>query len=146
MTDIFDNVLVILKTLIKCDTINILSNPDALDPYKKNKGKVHVMFETSGDEVAIRLGMEVLKPKAIMIQLGLGRDVLIPQNIIVKKELELRGSFRLNEEFGQAVKLINSKQLKLNRLLTHNFSIKNAFEAFEVAGNKKISMKVQIDF
>lgn len=42
----------------------------------------------------------MLKPRGILIQLGLSGDVSIPQNLVVAKEIEMRGTFRFHEEFG----------------------------------------------
>ena len=45
-------------------------------------------------------------PAAIVVQLGLGGDMKLPINIIVAKELQLRGTFRFDEEFQLAVDLM----------------------------------------
>ena len=104
------------------------------------------MFEASGNEQAARIGLETLRPKGIFVQLGLGGDICLSQNTIVSKEIELRGSFRFHMEFGEAVRLLNTQKLKLNSILTHSFSASKAFEALEVAGDRRIAMKVQLDF
>jgi L-idonate 5-dehydrogenase len=80
------------------------------------------------------------------VQLGLGGDVSIPQNMIVAKEIEMRGTFRFHEEFGLAVELINACRVDLKPLLTGVFAIDEAVAAFELAGDRSKSMKVQIAF
>jgi L-idonate 5-dehydrogenase len=104
------------------------------------------MFEASGNELALRTGIEVLAPRATLVQIGLGGDVSIPQNTVVAKELELRGAFRFHEEFGAAVELIGSGALDLDRLLTARMPFSEATAAFELAGNRSKAMKVQLDF
>ncbi len=79
------------------------------------------MFEASGNERAVRAGLEVLKPRAVLVQLGLGGYVSIPQNMIVAKEIEMRGTFRFHEEFALAVELINARRVDLKPLLTGVF-------------------------
>jgi L-idonate 5-dehydrogenase len=68
-------------------------------------------------------GLEVLRPRGILVQLGLGGDVSIPQNMVVAKEIEMRGTFRFHEEFGLAVDLINQKRVDLTPLLTAVFGL-----------------------
>ena len=104
------------------------------------------MFEASGNERAVRAGLEVLRPRAVLVQLGLGGDVSIPQNMIVAKEIEMRGTFRFHEEFALAVELINARRVDLKPLLTGVFKIDEAVAAFELAGDRSKSMKVQIAF
>jgi L-idonate 5-dehydrogenase len=127
-------------------TINVADDPDQLGVYSANKGFFDVHFEASGNERAVRSGLEVLKPRGILVQLGLGGDVSIPQNIVVAKEIEMRGTFRFHEEFGLAVDLINQRRVDLTPLLTGVFGLDEAMHAFEVAGDRSQSMKVQLRF
>jgi L-idonate 5-dehydrogenase len=94
----------------------------------------------------VRSGLEVLKPRSVLVQLGLGGDVSIPQNMVVAKEIEMKGTFRFHEEFGLAVDLINAGRVDLKPLLTGIYGIDEAVAAFEVAGDRSRSMKVQIAF
>lgn len=66
--------------------------------------------------------------------------------MVVAKEIEMRGTFRCHEEFGLAVDLINQKRVDLMPLLTGVFGLDEAIHAFEVAGDRSRSMKVQISF
>ena len=100
----------------------------------------------SGNERAVRAGLEVLKPRGVLVQLGLGGDISIPQNMIVAKEIEMRGTFRFHEEFALAVDLINRRRVDLKPLLTGVYTIDEAVAAFEIAGDRNKSMKVQIAF
>ncbi len=88
----------------------------------------------------------MLRPRSTVVQLGLGGDVSIPQNLVVAKEIEMKGTFRFHEEFGQAVNLINKRRVDLKPLLTGTFPLSDAISAFEVASDRSRSMKVQIGF
>jgi L-idonate 5-dehydrogenase len=145
-TDIMDAVLEKAKVVGADRTINTASQPDALNAYTANKGYFDVHFEASGNERAIRSGLEVLKPRGILVQLGLGGDISMPQNTIVAKEIEVKGTFRFHEEFGQAVDLINQKRVDFSPLLSEIYPVADAVEAFEVAGDRSRSMKVQLSF
>jgi L-idonate 5-dehydrogenase len=81
-----------------------------------------------------------------LIQLGLGGDISIPQNMIVSKEIEIRGSFRFHEEFALAVDLINRRRVDLKPLLTEVVPLAEAVRGFELASNRARAMKVQIAF
>jgi L-idonate 5-dehydrogenase len=146
-TDVMDAVLRKALEIGADRTINVASNPEALAAYGANKGHFDVMFEASGNERAIRTGLEVLKPRGVLVQLGLGSgDMAIPQNIIVAKEIEVRGTFRFQEEFGLAVELINRRRVDVSPLLTATYPLADAVAAFEAAGDRTRSMKVQLAF
>ena len=55
------------------------------------------------------------RPRGVVVQLGLGGDVSLPQNLVVAKELEIRGSFRFHAEFALAVRLINEGRVDMAR-------------------------------
>ena len=82
----------------------------------------------------------------MLVQLGLGGDVVMPQNMIVAKEIEIRGSFRFHEEFALAVDLINRRRVDLTPLLTEVLPVDDAVKAFELALDRGRAMKVQLAF
>lgn len=145
-TDVMDAVLVKAREVGADRTINVAEHPEQLAAYSANKGSFDVMFEASGNERALRAGLEVLRPRGILMQLGLGGDISIPQNMIVSKEIDLRGSFRFHEEFALAVDLIGRKVVDVKPLLTGIFKLDEAVTAFETAGDRSRSMKVQLAF
>jgi len=145
-TDVMDAVLVKAREIGADRTINVADHPEQLAAYSANKGSFDVMFEASGNERALRAGLDVLRPRGILMQLGLGGDIAIPQNLIVSKEIDLRGSFRFHEEFSLAVDLIGRKIVDVKPLLTGIFSLDEAVQAFETAGDRSRSMKVQLAF
>jgi L-idonate 5-dehydrogenase len=145
-TDVMDAVLEKAKLVGADRTINVATNGDDLQAYSANKGYFDVHFEASGNDLAVRSGLDVLRPRGIVVQLGLGGDVSIPQNIVVAKEIEMRGTFRFHEEFGLAVDLINQGRVDLKPLLTGIYGLSDVLTAFEAAGDRSRSMKVQLDF
>ncbi len=145
-TDVMDAVLKKSLEVGADRAINVAENPDDLSVFSANKGYFDVQFEASGNERAVRSGLEVLRPRSTVVQLGLGGDVSIPQNMVVAKEIEMKGTFRFHEEFGQAVNLINQCRVDLKPLLSRTFPLDEAVSAFEAAGDRSRSMKVQINF
>jgi len=145
-TDVTRAVLEKARVIGADRTINIESDQDALSAYAANKGYFDVHFEASGNGQAVRSGLEVLKPRSLLVQLGLGGDISIPQNMLVAKEIEMKGTFRFHEEFGTAVALINSGKVDMKPLLTDIYPIDEAVAAFEMASDRRKSMKVQLSF
>jgi L-idonate 5-dehydrogenase len=146
VTDVND---VVLKKAVEIGAdrgINVGTTPEALASYAANKGYFDVQFEASGNGQAVKAGLEVLKPRSTLVQLGLGGDVAIPQNLVVSKEIDMRGTFRFHEEFQLAVDLINGHKVDLRPLLSRIYPMTEAVEAFEAAGDRSRSMKVQISF
>ena len=145
-TDVVDEPLAVARALGASLTINVASDREWVQRYAADKGTFDVMIECSGNERALRDGLEVMRPRGIVVQLGLGGDVSLPQNLVVTKELSICGSFRFHAEFAEAVRLINDGRVNLAPLVTHSFPMAQAREAFELAGDRSRAMKVQIDF
>lgn len=143
-TDISDFTLGLARKVGADTTVNVAT--DTMDKFKANKGHFDVMIEASGNESALHMGLEVLRPRSILIQLGLGGNISIPQNMIVSKEIEMRGSFRFHEEFGLAVDMINNARVDLKPLLTEVVPLADVKRAFDLAGDRSRAMKVQIGF
>lgn len=146
VTDIVDEPLDFARRLGATHAFNTAKNPEALSPYAAEKGQIDVMIECSGNERALRAGMEVVRPRGTIVQLGLGGDMSVPQNMIVAKELLITGSFRFHEEFPLAVSLIDSGRVDLSPLLTGSYPIEDAVAAFEHANDRRTAMKVQLAF
>lgn len=146
VTDVVDEPLAIALRLGADRAVNTYAEPNVLLMYGADKGSVEVMFECSGNERALRLGLDLLQPRGTLVQLGLGGDVALPQNIVVAKELAIVGSFRFHAEFALAVQLIDQGRVDLKPMLTGSYGLEDIQQAFEAAGDRRRSMKVQIAF
>ena len=145
-TDVSDFTLGLAARVGADRTVNVAAGGDAMAEFKAQKGTFDIMIEASGTEAALRTGLECLKPRGVLIQLGLGGDVMVPQNMIVAKEIEIRGSFRFREEFALAVDLINRRRVDLRPLLTDVIGVDDAVQAFDLALDRSRAMKVQLAF
>ena len=145
-TDVVDPPLAVARALGAAQTINVAQDTGWVQRYSKDKGSFDVMLECSGNERALRDGLEVMRPRGVVVQLGLGGDVRIPQNMVVAKELSICGSFRFHQEFALAVRLINEGRVDLSPVITHTLPLARAREAFELASDRQRAMKVLIDF
>ena len=146
VTDISDFTLGLAKKVGADHTVNVATNAKTMARFKAGKGQIDVMFEASGNDAALQLGLEVLRPRGTLVQLGLGGSLNVPQNVIVGKEIEILGSFRFHEEFALAVDLINHRRVNLKPLLTEIVTLDDAKRGFDLASDRSKAMKVQIAF
>lgn len=129
------------------ETINVAEDAPALQKYAVDKGQFDVLLECSGNERALRAAFEVLRPRGIIVQLGLGGgEFTLPLNMVVAKEFDLRGTFRFHEEFATAVALINQGLVDLKPLVSATLPYRDAGRAFALAADRTQSMKVILDF
>ncbi len=146
VTDIADGALGFATRVGADRIINVAKAPDALAAYATDKGYFDALFEASGAEVALRNGIEIVRPRGVIVQLGLGGEMAIPINLITAKELELRGTFRFHEEFALALESMGKGLIDVKPLITATAPLEKARDAFELASDRSQSMKVQIAF
>jgi L-idonate 5-dehydrogenase len=144
--DITDATLAVARAMGADEVIDVAGDRRWTERYSANKGTFDVMLECSGNAQALRAGLEALRPRGIVVQLGLGGDVSLPQNVVVAKELEIRGSFRFHAEFALAVQLINEGRVDMRPMVTRAFPLTEAREAFQLASDRSRAMKVLLDF
>ena len=144
--DIADKPLECARAMGADETINVAKHPEALAPFAVNKGVFDVMFEASGNDRALRSGLDVVAPRGVIVSIGLGGDSTLPLNQLVGKELELRGTFRFHEEFAVAVRFLNENLIDGRPVISHVLDFDDAIHAFELASDKSQAMKVQINF
>ena len=145
-TDLSKNALKFARNVGADRTIDLSEEPDALDEYAVGKGTFDAMFECSGAPQALTTGIAAMRPRGIVMQLGLGGDMSIPMQSLTAKELDLRGSFRFHGEFPMAVKMMQSGHIDVKPLISQTLSLDQAVEAFELASDRNQAMKVQIAF
>jgi L-idonate 5-dehydrogenase len=128
------------------ETINVAENPQALERFAADKGYFDVLFEASGNERALRGAFDVLRPRGVIVQVGLGGEMTLPVNTIVAKEFDVRGAFRFHEEFETAVDLLNNGLVDLKPLISATLPYRDAARAFALAADRSQAMKVVLSF
>ena len=146
VTDVAEAPLAVARKLGASHAVNVVTQVAALDPWRAGKGSFDVLFEASGNQAALRLAFDLLRPGATIVQLGLGGEMTLPVNSIVTKELQLRGTFRFDAEFELALRLMAEGKLDVKPLITASLPFDEAVEAFELASDRGRSMKVQLTF
>ena len=126
--------------------INIAATPAELVPFAAGKGYFDVAFEAAGQGSTVVDALNYVRPRGTIVLVGQGATTELPVSTVVTKELQLRGSFRFDREFALAVDLIGNRRVDVSPLISATLPMAEARKAFELAGNKSQSMKVQLDF
>jgi L-idonate 5-dehydrogenase len=127
--------------------IDVSKDAGALAAYGADKGRFDVMIEASGSDKALRAGLEVVRPQGVIVQMGLGGgESTLPLNMLVAKELELRGTFRFHPEFARAARLIGARRIDVRPLLTDSIPFAEHERAFALAADRAKAIKVQLTF
>jgi L-idonate 5-dehydrogenase len=146
VTDIVEQPLSIARDCGADATINAAASPELLAPLEAGKGRIDVLFECSGSNRALVSALALVRPRGIIVQIGLGGDFTFLMNLVVAKEIDLRGSFRFHEEFHAAVQFLATQRIVVQPLLTQSVRLPDAIRGFELANDRRQAMKVQIEF
>jgi len=146
-TDLAPQPLAVVRRLGADVTLNLRETPDALAPYATDKGAFDAVFECSGSGAALAGAIAVARPRAVIVQVGLGgAETAVPLNAVVAKEITLRGTFRFHEEFAHAVAILARGAIDVAPLLTETLLLADAVRAFDLASDRTRAMKVQLAF
>jgi threonine dehydrogenase-like Zn-dependent dehydrogenase len=107
-------------------------------------------FEAVGIEKTLVDSMKVLKKGRTSIILGLFEepDIQIPANMLVTREIALKGCLTYCWDFQDTLKLLEMGDLKLDEIITHTMSISKLQQAFELLmdpANEAVKVVIQID-
>lgn len=108
----------------------------------------NIVFEAVGSDTSAELAIELAKSGGKVIILGVfEHDVMINMMNIVKKELQVFGSWTCVFSFEETILLMKSQKLDANKLITHRYSFSDAIKAFkEASENKENRIKSVIEF
>ena len=126
--------------------IEVTGTPEGLERYTADKGYFDLLYECTGSSAALSGAIAAMRPRGVVMQLGLGGDMTVPTMQITVKELDLRGSFRFHEEFETAVRLMQSGAIDVKAAITHTLPVEKAELAFRIANDRSRAMKTQIAF
>lgn len=122
------------------------ADPEALRPWTAAKGSFDVALECSGAAAALAGAVPAVRPRGVIVQLGLGGDMTLPVQAMTAREIDLRGSFRFHGEFAAAVALMRRGLIDVKGLITHTLPLDEALAAFRLASDRGRAMKAQIAF
>lgn len=145
-TDLSESTLAAARAAGADVVINMKRDAKGLVHYGADKGTFDVLYECSGAAAALTAGIAALRPRGIVVQLGLGGDMNLPMMAITSKEIELRGSFRFHEEFATGVALMRKGLIDVRPLVSHTVKLDDVVLGFDLASDRSCAMKVQITF
>ena len=89
------------------------------DPIESFWGQFDLLYETSGAAVALAQVIRLAAPKATIVVLGLpGKDQPIPVDMVVRKELQVKGSLIYTDEFPKTLEILKSGRIQTRVLTT----------------------------
>jgi len=106
-----------------------------------------VVIEASGVPAATRQAIDVVGHGGTLVQVGtLPPAVELPFNMIMEKELQVRGSFRFAHVFSLALKQMAAGRLDLKPMISKVFPFAELPDALRAGHQKGDIMKIQIEF
>ena len=119
-------------------------NPLDTDAWKDSDG-YDIILEASGAPAALAASLEVIRRGGTLVQIGsLPEDVTLPANLIMTKELTVKGSFRYAHVFETAIALVAGGQLNLDGIISKTYSFEEVPQAMQHALSKDHVVKVQV--
>jgi L-idonate 5-dehydrogenase len=141
VSDILDRPLEQAKAVGADATLHAARDADAL-----RTPQFDVAFEVSGSFAALKTCVAAVKRGGIVVQVGTLPHEPLPfvVNELMAKELDLRGAFRWGIEFDWAVDYLSSRKVDVRPLLSGQYRLADAVDAFHAAADKNRSTKVQL--
>ena len=146
VTDVQDATLAIAARMGATRTLNVVDDAAAISAFSADKGYFDTAFECSAAPAALRSAVESVRPLGTIIQVGVAGELPVSVNLLVSKEIELKGTHRFHAEFAEAVRLIDTAAIDVEPIVTDSYPLERAREAFEIAADRSRSVKVQLTF
>ena len=107
-----------------------------------------VVIESSGSSPGLGSAIRAATRGGIVVLLGLlpPGDAPVPVSLAIARELDLRGSFRFNDEIDDVVAALADGSLQVEPVISHEFGVAQALEAFSMARDAARSGKVLLTF
>jgi L-idonate 5-dehydrogenase len=141
VSDILDRPLAQAKAVGADLALHAARDADAL-----RTPQFDVAYEVSGSFAALKTCVAAARRGATIVQVGTLPHEPLPfvVNELMAKELDLRGAFRWGIEFDWAVDYLSSRKVDVRPLLSGQYPLTDAIDAFRAAADKNRSTKVQL--
>jgi L-idonate 5-dehydrogenase len=109
--------------------------------------EVDLAIEASGVAAGLDTCLRLVRRGGVVVQLGMLPPGQSPfaGNLVVSREIELRGAFRFDEEFNDALQLL-AVEPAFDALVSAVVPVRDAESAFALAADRSRSCKVLLDF
>ncbi|MDJ0456933.1 L-idonate 5-dehydrogenase [Arthrobacter sp. NQ7] len=107
-----------------------------------------VVIESSGNHHGLASAINGAVRGGTVVMVGLLPTGMqpVPISLAIARELDLRGSFRFNDEIDQVIAALADGSLHIEPVITHQFPLADAVHAFDVAKDSTASGKVLLSF
>ncbi len=98
-----------------------------------------VVFEASGDQVAVNNAISILKPGGKLMLVGIPADAKYTFNmdLMRRKELTVINVRRQNHCVEEAIELVASGKIDVEKMVTHHFNLEETPKAFDLVEKYK---------
>ncbi|MET9085427.1 L-idonate 5-dehydrogenase [Streptomyces sp. NPDC004237] len=130
-------------TIAGADTVVRADDPTSPD----RPTEVDTAVEASGVAAGLDTCLRLVRRGGTVVQLGMlppGHSPF-PGNLVVSREIELRGAFRFDREFDEALALL-AREPTFDELISAVVPLPEAERAFALAADRSRSCKVLLDF
>jgi len=107
-----------------------------------------IVIESSGSHHGLASAIQGAVRGGTVVMVGLLPAGMqpVPISLAITRELDLKGSFRFNDEIDDVIAALADGSLYISPVITHQFPLADALHAFEVAKDSTISGKVLLSF
>lgn len=108
-----------------------------------------VVFEASGEQDAVTNAVKILKPGGKLVLVGIppSAQYTFDMDLMRRKELTVTNVRRQNHCVEEAIDLVISGKIDVEKMVTHNFTLDESSEAFDIVEKyKDNAVKAMINF
>lgn len=100
----------------------------------KHELLLDVVFEASGKQEAVTNAVKILKPGGKLVLVGIPPDAkyTFDMDLMRRKELTVINVRRQNHCVEEAIELVVSGKIEVEKMVTHHFSLEETPQAFEI--------------
>ncbi|HEY5788864.1 MAG TPA: L-idonate 5-dehydrogenase [Microlunatus sp.] len=140
--DLHDHPLAVARELGATRTLN------ATDRAAIDAVQADVAIDSSGSPRGLASAIRGTARGGRVVMVGLlpTGDQPVPLSLAITRELELVGSFRFNDEIDEVIAALTDGSLVVDPVLTHEYPVAEALEAFAMAKDASRSSKVLLRF
>ncbi len=145
VTDVVDHPLSVARSVGADEVVRIDRLADG-EKLAALIGEPDVAFEVSGAASALSTCLETVRRGGTIVQVGTlpAEGMHLLANLVMQRELDLRGSFRFGNVFDHAVAAIASRQVDVRPVISASHALSEAAAAITLARDKTRSMKIHL--
>ena len=147
VTDLTPEPLAIATRMGADEVIVVSGEVDHLAQAASTHAGFDVAFEATGAPASLAALPLLMRKGGRIVQVGMFPPGELPlgMNVLITREIDLIGSFRFDQEFAMAIELLAENKIDVTPILSGLYPIASALDAFEIALDRRRSVKVQLE-